>query len=145
MNPTTFEPLPEALRERLEAFHGAPLADVRLVRGALAVAVTRIARAWAVTLGPFIFLAEGEEDEALVAHETTHVLQFRELGLLRFLVRYLSEWRAAGHCYEAIALERAAFAEEDRFLREAQTERGDERLAAAHEGREQPVETRRRA
>lgn len=115
------------------------------MRGALAVAVTRFARAWAVTLGPYIFLANGEGSDALVAHETTHVLQFRELGLLRFLVRYLSEWRAAGHRYEEIALERAAFAEEGRFLREAQTERGDERLAAAHEGREQPVEPGRRA
>lgn len=115
------------------------------MRGALAVAVTRIARAWAVTLGPFIFLAAGEENEALIAHETTHVLQFRELGLRRFLVRYLAQWRAAGHRYEDIALERAAFAEESRFLRETQTERGDERLAAAHEGREQPVEPRRRA
>jgi hypothetical protein len=47
----------------------------------------------AMTLGPWILVRRGrEQDAGLVAHELVHVQQWRELGVLRFLARYLGEY-----------------------------------------------------
>jgi hypothetical protein len=67
----------------------------------------------AMTLGRVILLRRDHAgDEALLAHELVHVRQWRELGALRFLWRYLGAYargRAAGldhgQAYEAIPLE----------------------------------------
>ncbi|HVW32125.1 MAG TPA: DUF4157 domain-containing protein [Acidimicrobiia bacterium] len=67
----------------------------------------------AITFGPLILLRRDHAgDEALVAHELVHVRQWRELGVPRFLWRYLSAYargRASGlghqAAYEAIPLE----------------------------------------
>jgi hypothetical protein len=67
----------------------------------------------AMTLGKFILLrADHAGDTALLAHELVHVRQWRELGAVRFLWRYLGAYlrgRAAGlghqRAYEAIPLE----------------------------------------
>jgi hypothetical protein len=67
----------------------------------------------AMTLGPLILLRRGHAgDEALLAHELVHVRQWRELGVVRFLWRYLSAYsrgRFGGlthqEAYEAIPLE----------------------------------------
>ena len=67
----------------------------------------------AMTLGPVILLRRDHAaDTALVAHELVHVRQWRELGVPRFLWRYLSAYfrsRAAGlthqQAYAAIPLE----------------------------------------
>jgi hypothetical protein len=67
----------------------------------------------AMTLGRVILLRRDHRvDEALLAHELVHVRQWRELGVTRFLWRYLSAYsrgRAAGlghqRAYEAIPLE----------------------------------------
>ena len=70
----------------------------------------------AMTLGPWILVRRGREQDAdLVAHELVHVQQWRELGVVRFLTRYLSEYlraRVAGQphwsAYAAISLEAEA-------------------------------------
>jgi hypothetical protein len=67
----------------------------------------------AMTLGRVILLRHAHrEDQALIAHELVHVRQWRELGPVRFLWRYLGAYaggRAAGldhqRAYEAIPLE----------------------------------------
>ena len=67
----------------------------------------------AMTLGRVILLRKDHADDtALLAHELVHVRQWRELGALRFLWRYLGAYfrgRAAGlghqRAYEAISLE----------------------------------------
>ena len=69
-----------------------------------------------MTLGRWILVRRGHEhDRALIAHELVHVRQWRELGSVRFLVRYLgayaqSRWHGLGHqaAYEAIPLEAEA-------------------------------------
>lgn len=67
----------------------------------------------AMTFGPLILLRRDHAgDEALVAHELVHVRQWRELGAVRFLWRYLGAYvrgRAGGlghaAAYRAIPLE----------------------------------------
>ena len=67
----------------------------------------------AMTLGPWILVRQGrEQDAGLVAHELVHVQQWRELGVVRFLSRYFGEYvrsRVAGQphwrAYAAISLE----------------------------------------
>ena len=67
----------------------------------------------AMTLGRVILLrTDHAGDTALLAHELVHVRQWRELGAVRFLWRYLGAYarsRAAGlshqRAYEAIPLE----------------------------------------
>ena len=69
-----------------------------------------------MTLGRWILLRRGHEhDRDLIAHELVHVRQWRELGAVRFLVRYLGAYaggrrRGLGHqaAYEAIPLEAEA-------------------------------------
>jgi hypothetical protein len=69
-----------------------------------------------MTLGRFILLRrEHLEDEALLRHELVHVRQWRELGVPRFLWRYLSAYAGGrlsglGHqaAYHNIPLETEA-------------------------------------
>jgi Domain of unknown function (DUF4157) len=69
-----------------------------------------------MTLGRWVLLRRGHEhDRDLIAHELVHVRQWRELGAIRFLVRYLGayargRWHGLGHqaAYEAIPLEAEA-------------------------------------
>ena len=73
----------------------------------------------AITLGRRIYIAAEEESEALLRHELVHVRQAGELGLVRFLWRYASEYvrnrrRGMSHddAYRAISFEAEAFAAE---------------------------------
>jgi len=69
-----------------------------------------------MTLGRLILVRRGHEhDDGLIAHELVHVRQWRELGTVRFLTRYLRAYargrrRGLGHrdAYEAIPLEAEA-------------------------------------
>ena len=69
-----------------------------------------------MTLGRWILLRRGHEhDHRLIAHELVHVRQWRELGAVRFLSRYLGAYararrRGLNHrdAYEAIPLEAEA-------------------------------------
>lgn len=69
-----------------------------------------------MTLDRWILLRRGHEhDRDLIAHELVHVRQWRELGVVRFLARYLGayargRWHGLGHraAYEAIPLEAEA-------------------------------------
>lgn len=77
----------------------------------------------AITLGRRIYVRRVMAEEAferLLRHELVHVQQVNELGLIRFLWRYLGEffrhWRRlrdAGAAYSAISFEVAARAAED--------------------------------
>jgi hypothetical protein len=66
-----------------------------------------------ITIGSRIFLKKGhEQKQQLLAHELVHVRQWRELGALRFLSRYLSEYvrgivrlRKVHEAYRAISFE----------------------------------------
>jgi hypothetical protein len=70
----------------------------------------------AMTIGRFVLLRRGQEgDVGLVAHELVHVQQWRELGPVVFLARYVGEYlqlrfRGLPHwsAYEAISFEREA-------------------------------------
>ena len=69
-----------------------------------------------MTLGRWILIRRGHDhDRGLLAHELVHVRQWRELGPLRFLWRYLGAYvrgrlRGLGHreAYAAIPFEREA-------------------------------------
>lgn len=56
-----------------------------------------------------------ENPAAILFHELVHCAQFRELGVYRFLRRYLVGWAAAGFNYFAIPLEEQAYELQDRF------------------------------
>jgi hypothetical protein len=66
-----------------------------------------------MTLDRWILLRRGHDhDRDLIAHELVHVRQWRELGVVPFLSRYVGayargRWRRLGHqaAYEAIPLE----------------------------------------
>src|SRR5436190_1536926 len=50
-----------------------------------------------MTLGRWVLVRRGHEhDRGLIAHELVHVRQWRELGAVRFLVRYLGALRGVG-------------------------------------------------
>jgi len=67
----------------------------------------------AITLGPVVSVRTASADDALLArHEAVHVQQWRRLGVLGFLVRYLGAyvaWRVRGYphwaAYRRIPLE----------------------------------------
>jgi hypothetical protein len=69
-----------------------------------------------MTLGRWILLRRGHaRDDGLIAHELVHVRQWRDLGAVRFLSRYLGAYvrarrRGLNHrdAYEAIPLEAEA-------------------------------------
>ena len=56
-----------------------------------------------------------EEFAALLFHEAVHVVQYECLGLERFADEYISGWALSGFVYDAIPLERQAYALESRF------------------------------
>lgn len=102
--------LAEDSRAELELFFREFLRDasVRVPRvefyaGAWARRITRAGRIDAITLGRRVFVAPSllsrRQGRTLIggplaAHEVAHVLQYQRVGALRFLVRYLKEYRA---------------------------------------------------
>ena len=73
----------------------------------------------AITLGRRIYFAEGHASDALLRHELVHVRQAGELGVLRFVWRYVAEYLRNRHrgmphddAYRAISFEAEAFAAE---------------------------------
>ncbi|HEY9557866.1 MAG TPA: DUF4157 domain-containing protein [Acidimicrobiales bacterium] len=88
--------------------------EIRRRDGAVIV-VSRFAApgAAATTLGRFVFVRRSAVgSERLMRHELVHVRQWRELGVPRFLVRYLGaylRWRLRAHphwaAYRRIPLE----------------------------------------
>jgi len=85
-----------------------------------------VIRPAAVTIGRHIFVRGGvEASDRLLRHEAVHVLQFEELGLLRFGWFYVLDWLrarwalrwqedAGAMAYRAIRLEQEARALEDK-------------------------------
>ena len=78
-----------------------------------------------MTLGRLVLLLRDDDRSgrrALLAHELVHVQQYAELGVARFLWRYVREyarnlWRLRSHrqAYEAISFEAEARAEAARW------------------------------
>lgn len=70
----------------------------------------------AMTVGRFILVRRDRlEDRALLAHELVHVRQWRDLGAVRFLLRYVAAYlrarrRGLGHwdAYRAVPFEAEA-------------------------------------
>lgn len=78
-----------------------------------------VIRPIAVTLGRHIFIRRGvTPTDVLLRHEAVHVSQFLELGLLRFLWYYLTDWlKAWWRLRDGAAAYRAIrFEQEARFL-----------------------------
>jgi hypothetical protein len=112
-----------ALATRLPGFRDL-LPGVRLHSGRLARFLTTRLRAEAFVLGRHIFLSslatgaiarQTAGAVELLAHELTHIRQFRRYGIAPFLGRYLGEYlsaRARGRphseAYRAISFEREA-------------------------------------
>lgn len=53
--------------------------------------------------------------DAILFHELVHCAQYRELGVYRFLRRYLVGWAESGFDYFAIPLEQQAYELQERF------------------------------
>ncbi len=62
----------------------------------------------AITLGPLVIVRRrAADDPHLLRHELVHVEQWRRLGVLRFLVRYLGSylrWRLRAHDHHSAYL-----------------------------------------
>lgn len=117
-------PVGEPLRSALAPIFGDLLERVRLSSGFASRAVVSVLRADAFVLGRRVFLSRAATEQlerrsreavALLAHELTHVAQYRRLGVPVFLARYLREYarqRLAGvrhaEAYRNISFEREA-------------------------------------
>ena len=116
--------IPPQIADRLVANFEREARRARLHTGRLARLLTAIAKANAITFGRRVFLSPGAAAEiaaderrarALLAHELTHVRQYRRYGMAAFLGRYLGEYLRArlggvshGDAYRAISYEREA-------------------------------------
>lgn len=97
-----------------EAFGFVPAPDVERAR--IVVVPVLTPGVAAMTLGRWILVRRGHRDDAgLLGHELVHVRQWRELGVRRFLARYLGSYvrlRARGlrhgEAYASIPLEEEA-------------------------------------
>lgn len=82
----------------------------------------------AITFGDKIYFAERLDQSnffnmALIGHELVHVEQYKKLGMVRFLIRYLLEFvvnlrkeRTCRKAYMAIPFEREAYQTEEMIL-----------------------------
>lgn len=89
------QPLPDDVVVRLAPYvPERGLREMRVVTGAPWSRLPALLSMGAVTLGRYAIFREGRYDPmsasrlALIAHESMHVTQWRELGVPRFLVRY---------------------------------------------------------
>ncbi|HEX5134274.1 MAG TPA: DUF4157 domain-containing protein [Thermoanaerobaculia bacterium] len=117
-------PLPIPLADRLLPAFEHELLRARLHRGRFARILTSLAGANAIVFGRRVFLGVSAERAiaagaaaaaALLAHELTHVRQYRRYGMAAFLARYVGEYlraRIAGashpEAYCRISFEREA-------------------------------------
>lgn len=114
---------PEIADRLLPAFEH-ELLRARLHRGRLARLLTSVAHANAIVFGRRVFLGASAESAIaagasaaadLLAHELTHVRQYRRYGMAAFLGRYVGEYLAgrlagASHreAYRGISFEKEA-------------------------------------
>jgi hypothetical protein len=122
------QPVAEALRPRLPPGLEDLIASARLHSGRAARFLADRLRADAVVLGRRVFLSRRAFDEierrssdavALLAHELTHVAQYRRHGAPAFLGRYVREYlrqrfagRSHAEAYRGISFEQEAYAAE---------------------------------
>ncbi|HEY3171292.1 MAG TPA: DUF4157 domain-containing protein [Thermoanaerobaculia bacterium] len=126
------DPIPPDLARRLRAGFASELGRARLHGGLLARILTSLARADAIVFGRRVFLSrpsailvasDAIEGARLLAHELTHVRQYRRYGAAAFLGSYVGEYlgrRLAGashaQAYSELSFEREA--EESRLALE---------------------------
>ena len=70
----------------------------------------------AITLGDHVFFREQRkrDDADLIVHELVHVGQYRTLGRLRFVGRYLRDWAQRGMRYsKGLPLEAPAYTRQE--------------------------------
>lgn len=132
------QPIAEALWSQLPPTlrnFVAPGGGPRLHSGATARFLADRLRADAVVLGRRVFLSRRAFDElerhssdalALLAHELTHVAQYRRHGVTIFLGRYFREYlrqriagRSHAEAYRGISFEQEAYAAESEVRRSA--------------------------
>jgi len=101
LDPDGLRPLRANELQFFNAFFGADFSTVDLKSGLVANTITSVAGALGVTLGENIFLSprssrafdQGNKYAiALVGHELTHVLQYRALGVGKFLDLYVANY-----------------------------------------------------
>lgn len=103
--------LSTATHQQLEEFFREYFADEKLKLPAIEIyhrrgagIVTKITSVLAITFGRFVFvkpdlICRNDENllcisRELLVHETTHVLQYRKLGWVKFFYTYLKEYRS---------------------------------------------------
>jgi hypothetical protein len=101
------------------------LEDVRLVHGGLVCwFVKNVLKQGAMTISPWIFYGRARFDPAqlgavaLLAHELKHIEQFRQLGHLRFFLRYFSDLAQHGFRYSRLLVLEAEAYELQAVVRE---------------------------
>lgn len=130
------QPIAEALWSQLPPTFRNIVAGARLHSGAAARFLADRLRADAVVLGRRVFLSRRAFDElerhssdalALLAHELTHVAQYRRHGATIFLGRYFREYlrqriagRSHAEAYRGISFEQEAYAAESEVRRSRQ-------------------------
>jgi len=133
LDPDGLRPLRANELQFFNAFFGADFSTVDVKSGFVANTITSVAGADGVTLGENIFLSprssqgfdQGDwSSVALVGHELTHVLQYRALGIGKFLDLYLANYsfnRSKGQsdqeAYSNIVVEEVARKFEQRMVR----------------------------
>ena len=77
----------------------------------------------AITLWPFVFIREGCDDERLIHHESIHIYQFWECGVVGFYPIYLWDWLRGWLKYKdvVVAYRHIRF-EQEAYQHEADTE-----------------------
>ncbi len=101
--------LSERSRQKIEKFFRFQLADenfilpnVKIYSGSFAGLVTKILHIHGITIGKLIFITpqliavnnkkQKFLPDDLIVHEIAHVLQYRETGFVKFLVKYFLEY-----------------------------------------------------
>ena len=124
IDPDGLRPLKATELQFFNTFFGADFSTVDVKSGVLAKSITSAAGASGVALGETIFLSSTSakafdqgalQAVALVGHELTHVLQYRALGMVRFLDLYMldysfnrSQGQSDGEAYRNIVAEQVA-------------------------------------
>jgi hypothetical protein len=115
-----------------DRFADIDLSSVRLVhKGPVAWVVRHVLRQGGMTVAPYIFYGKSRfepsrhESIGLLAHELVHLRQYRDLGHVRFLARYLVDLARNRFRYARdLPLEREAYGIQDEVLRELRTNTG---------------------
>jgi hypothetical protein len=101
----------EAFRQHLEEFFKEFYQDdsfslplIKVHHGPLSALLTKLLNIGALTLRDHIFVSSPTVSASLIVHEIVHVLQYRRVGTIRFLARYLKDYLSGmevSRCYRS--------------------------------------------